>query len=158
MSGSRSMPLRLDARLGEQRQELAAPTADVEHRRRVAEVVDVLALAIADQLPRAAHPALEGEVVEGLRRRLADRSRSAAGCGLAGAAGLRSTRMSRSSCSASLVDRPAVAARVSASPCSTACAIWSGRVPVSWRTDSMRSASESANERRAHRRARARSS
>ena len=65
----------LDARLGEQRQELAAPTADVEHRSRVAEVVDVRALAIADQLPRAAHAALEGEVVEGLRRRLADRTR-----------------------------------------------------------------------------------
>jgi len=57
-----------------QRQELAAPTADVEHRSRGAEVVDVRVLAIADQLPRAAHAALEGEVVEGLRRRLADRT------------------------------------------------------------------------------------
>ena len=41
---------RLDPRLTEQREELTAATAQVQHGRRVAEVVDVGALALADAL------------------------------------------------------------------------------------------------------------
>src|SRR5204862_6684339 len=61
-------------------EKLAAPAADVEHRCVVAEVLDVRALAAADIVGRAAHPALEGEVV-GQRRgpRLAGHGLSAGG-------------------------------------------------------------------------------
>ena len=56
-------PARFDASLAQQRQELAATAADVEHRRRVAEVVDVHALPLPNGRRRAAHSRLEPEVV-----------------------------------------------------------------------------------------------
>ena len=56
-------PARFDARFTQQRQELAATAADVEHRRRVAEVVHVHALPLPNGRGRAAHSRLEPEVV-----------------------------------------------------------------------------------------------
>ena len=56
-------PAGFDAGFAQQRQELAAAAADVEHRRRVAEVVHVYALPLANGRRRAAHPRLEREVV-----------------------------------------------------------------------------------------------
>src|SRR3954462_4885421 len=60
---------RLDAALSEQLEKLAAAAPKVEHRRRVAEVVRVGALALADAVGGAPHAALEGEVVGDARRR-----------------------------------------------------------------------------------------
>ena len=81
---------RLDAGLAQQPEELAAATADVEHGRCVAKVVDIGALALADVPGRSAHLRLEGEVVgEGGRGRLRRRPspapsrRRAARCGSA---------------------------------------------------------------------------
>ena len=54
---------RLDAGVAEQRQELAAAAADVEHRRRAGEQLDVRPLLLARLGGRRAHAALEGEVV-----------------------------------------------------------------------------------------------
>ena len=67
---------------------------------------------------------------------------SAAGCLGAGAAGLRSTRTSRSSCSAATVERRVAVALVSDS----ARASSSIRALASWRTVSIRWLSESASE------------
>ena len=53
----------LDAGVAEEREQLTAAAADVEHRRSVAEVVDVDPLTLADDVGRPAHAALEGEVV-----------------------------------------------------------------------------------------------
>ena len=54
---------RLDARLAQQHQQLAATAADVEDRCGVAEVLHVGPLPLADSLDAAAHAALEGEVI-----------------------------------------------------------------------------------------------
>ncbi len=54
---------RLDARVAEQRQELAAAAADVEHGRRAGEEVDVGPLLLARLGGGRAHTALEREVV-----------------------------------------------------------------------------------------------
>ena len=62
---------RLHAGVAEQRDELPAAAADVEHGRVAAKIVDVGTLPLAHELGRAAHAALEGEVVrEGRGRRL----------------------------------------------------------------------------------------
>src|SRR5262249_1791760 len=68
---------RVDARLAEQPEQLPAAAAEVEHGRRVPQVLDVHALAPADGRGRAAHPGLEGEVVanRGSRRLRGDRLR-----------------------------------------------------------------------------------
>ncbi len=64
-------PARLHSRLAQQGEELAPAAAAVQHRALPEEVEDVGALAAADLGGRAAHPALEGEVVgEGGRGRL----------------------------------------------------------------------------------------
>ena len=94
-------PARLDPGVAEQRDELAAAAADVEHRRVVAQVVDVRTLALAHELGRAAHAALEGEVVGERRRRRLRRDRLRAE-----PAGRRSSRRTRSSSSA--IRRPRV--------------------------------------------------
>ena len=56
-------PARVDADVAEQPEELAAPAADVEHRRCVPEVFDVRSLPFAHALDAAAHAALEREVI-----------------------------------------------------------------------------------------------
>ena len=61
--GVRVDAARLHARVAEEREQLAAAAADVEHGRVVAQVVEIGALALAHELGRAAHAALEGEVV-----------------------------------------------------------------------------------------------
>ena len=64
-------PPGLDTGLAQQREELAAPAADVEHGTGVAEVLDVRTLTVADGGGGAAHPRLECEVVgQGSRSRL----------------------------------------------------------------------------------------
>src|SRR5690349_17675358 len=54
---------RVDARLPKQGEELSAPAAEVEHGRRVPEILDIRALAVADLARVTAHPRLEREVV-----------------------------------------------------------------------------------------------
>ena len=72
---------RLDPRLAEQGEKLAPAATDVEHGRRVAEVVHVGALTLADALRGAPHPALEGEVIGDARRRGGHRRRQSRSCG-----------------------------------------------------------------------------
>ncbi len=59
-------PARLDARLAEQLQELAAAAADVEDGGGRSEVLEVRALPFSNVGDRAAHPRLEGEVIDGV--------------------------------------------------------------------------------------------
>ena len=64
-------PARLDPRLAEQTEELAAAAADIEHRCVPGEQLDVRALALADLLDGRPQPGLVGEVVgEGVLARL----------------------------------------------------------------------------------------
>jgi hypothetical protein len=60
-------PPRLDAGLAQELEELAAPAAQIEHRRCLAEVVDVDGLPLAHDGPRPTHARLEGEVIRKLR-------------------------------------------------------------------------------------------
>ena len=74
-------PAGLDARLAQQRQELAAAAADVEHRSGVSEVVDVRTLPIANRGRGPAHPGLERKVVrKGRSGRLGRNRRHQGGC------------------------------------------------------------------------------
>src|SRR5207247_554370 len=56
-------PVGLHAGVPQQRKQLSASAAYVEHRRRRTKVVDVAALSFADRFDASAHPALEREVV-----------------------------------------------------------------------------------------------
>ena len=96
MSASASTPPRSDPCLGEQTHELAAPTAEIENRPGLAEVLDVLPLARADRVRVAPHPRFEPEVIGD---RVGSRLGGDRGGGMS--ARRRSIRNSRSSSSAS---------------------------------------------------------